>query len=255
MQVAVGGLVVDQLIALQEGGEVEHVLVEGQEVQHPRAAEFLVGALAHQQDRLIAALDHPALVGGVGGGPAVVLGLVDEEVVDQAAVVHRLGIDRQTGSGLGELTLAHEGGGEVGAHLEQGLAHLPRRGRLDPEVHEQSDEGDDPGQPQGGRDDPPAAHAAGETDHDLLLHLQAVERHQGGHQQGDGQDHVDQLGHGQQGHLEEDQGALSLADDDVELRQAGGQQGDRRQRRRRHDGRPQELTEQVSIDQAHRQEI
>ena len=82
--------------------------------------------------------------------------------------------------------------------------------------------------------------------------MQAVQRHQRGHEDGDRQDHVDQLRHVEERDLQEDQRALPLVDDQVEARKALAQHCERRQRQGGEQHGAKQLAEQVSVDQAHR---
>jgi hypothetical protein len=63
--------------------------------------------------------------------------------------------------------------------------------------------------------------------------VQPVQRHQGGHEHGDGRDHVHQPRHGEQGHLQEDERALALVHDQVEAGEALAQQRHAQERERR----------------------
>jgi hypothetical protein len=69
VRITVADLVVQQLVALEQRAQVEGVLVPRQVLQHARAGELLVGALAQDQHRQALALGDDAFAGGVGEAP------------------------------------------------------------------------------------------------------------------------------------------------------------------------------------------
>ncbi len=206
--------------------------------------------MVHDQHRRAVALGDLAGAGAEGRRARLPL-LVDEQIGQGALGRDALGIDGQAGRRLGEFTRLDKARGQVRPGAEdlgpQGLGR--RRGQ--PKVQRQRDQGGARRQPDGRRDDVPAAHAAGKAHHDLVLGVQPVQGDDRGDEDSDWQDQADQLGQGQQGDLQKHSKALTLVDNEVQSAQTlaekrhHGQcgQGERR--------RDQQLAKQITFNECH----
>ncbi len=84
-----------------------------------------------------------------------------------------------------------------------------------------------------------------------MLGVHPVQRDRRRHEHRDRQDQADQLGQGQQRHLEEDDQALAVVDDQTERTEALAQEGHHGQGSQRQQGRDQKLAEQITLEKDH----
>lgn len=85
----------------------------------------------------------------------------------------------------------------------------------------------------------------------LAVAVHAVERVEGSHEHGIGGDQRHQAGQGEKGHLQEQQEALPLGHDQVELLQCGGEPDNRGQGDQDDDERVRHLPKDVSAEKSH----
>ena len=219
MQVAIRRLEVNPLFSSEECIKFKRIIIKRKVVQDTLRGEFLGRSPEEAQDWRAVLYDQSTGVRRVGRRAAIILETVDEEIADLAVPVDGLGVDRKARCGLGEFALPDQGRNEVGTDLEEHLTHGPVGCWLNPQVDHQRREGQDPRQPEGRGDHAPAAHATRKAHRQFLVCLEAVEGHQCGDEHADRQDHVDQLRHGKGRRLQENEGVLTAADDQVELGQ------------------------------------
>ena len=250
MEIFVGRLQDEVGILLHEVGQVEHVLVEFQDRELLVFVQLLAGSVAQEEGGAPFDFDE----GGAAGknvGREFRIGHVRDEHAAQLAIDQVTGIEGEAFPVRCELAGADEGCGKVGAGLRDGLAHGPLSRGLDPEIDRQVRDGAEGGEAHDRRGDLPRRHAGGLGDHDLAVLVDAVERPDTRHEQGERREQGDNLRRAQHDDIEVSQGRLAVFEDEIGAREALREQGEHGQTPDDDDDRAQDFIEKIGLDFAH----
>ncbi len=236
VQEALARLVIARPLFRAELADVENIAVEDDDLDVLGLAVLALNvAAAHDQQRaLLVLLDDLAFLGQIGHHLALVALVMDHQA-EQVAVRRAVGdVHGQPRLGRGELARLQHLADQVGAHLDGVVAQEAAGQRRQIRIAEGHEDGDEDRQHQIGLHHPPGPRARGRKHDQLAVAGEPVQRVQRRDQERDRRHDRDQVRHGEQGDVEEDQEALALIRDERNLPQRGRHPDDQRQRGQNH---------------------